>query len=279
MGDQSDWRDAPPRPVFAGLKHIDDCGDWYAVYEVAPDTYALCEPRHEQEVISFLLTGATRALLVDTGMGVTPIRPVVERLTHLPVSVLNTHSHFDHIGGNWEFEEILGFDTPLARSRQEGGFQRTWAEQLQPGYVRGALPAGVDPATHSTRLFRYTGFVKEGDRIDLGARTLEIFHAPGHSSDSIAILDRGRRLLLTADTFYEGPIFLMLPDSGLPDLAATARKLAALTPHVNWLLPSHNAPRASPAFLPALSAAAESLLARGARPGERARFDGFSLWL
>jgi glyoxylase-like metal-dependent hydrolase (beta-lactamase superfamily II) len=57
-------------------------------------------------------------LLVDTGMGFVPIRPIVERLTSLPVHVINTHSHLDHTGGKHEFASIAAFDTLLARRRQ-----------------------------------------------------------------------------------------------------------------------------------------------------------------
>jgi len=39
-------------------------------------------------------------LIVDTGIGLVPIRPLVERRTTLPVDVVNSHTHHDHVGGN-----------------------------------------------------------------------------------------------------------------------------------------------------------------------------------
>jgi glyoxylase-like metal-dependent hydrolase (beta-lactamase superfamily II) len=292
------WRSAPPHPVFAALQRIDVRSNWYEVYCVAPATYAICEPKQFEEVFAFVLLGDDRALLVDTGMGLEPIQPIVRQLTQLPVTVLNTHTHFDHIGGNWEFERVLCFDTPQARAQQAGGERELWAEQLQPKYLRGALPADVNPATHVTCPFAFSGFVRDGDVLALGGRAVEVIHAPGHSSDSIALFDRGHRLLLTADTFYEGPIYLNMRDSSLPDFAHTAHRLAALAPDVDWLLPSHNAPRSSPAFLAALAAAAEQAQREtqtGANPVNPTRnqypdtmaegafrevaFDGFALWV
>ncbi|WP_396223840.1 hypothetical protein [Gemmatimonas sp.] len=40
-----------------------------------------------------------------------PLRPVVERLTSRPVRVLNSHTHYDHVGGNTECREVLARDT------------------------------------------------------------------------------------------------------------------------------------------------------------------------
>ncbi len=292
------WHNAPPHPVFATLRRIDLRSSWYEVYQVAHETYAICEPKQFEEVFAFLLLGGERALLVDTGMGLEPILPIVRQLTLLPITVLNTHTHFDHIGGNWEFEHVLGFDTPQARAQQAGGERGQWAEQLQPQYLRGALPAGVDPATHVTRPFAFRGFVHDGSELALGGRAIEVLHAPGHSPDSIALFDRSNRLLLTADTFYEGPIYLNMRNSSLSDFARTTQRLAALAPNVDWLLPSHNAPRSSPAFLASLAAAAEQALqqtrgsanavdpARNRYPDTMAgsafrevAFDGFALWI
>ena len=72
---------------------------WFAVYRLPGEVYALYEPHHFQDVISYLILGKERALLLDTGMGIGNIRAVAERLTKLPITVVNSHSHFDHVGG------------------------------------------------------------------------------------------------------------------------------------------------------------------------------------
>lgn len=76
---------------------------WFRTREVYPQVWLVAEPSH---VNSWLVAGDDRAVLLDTGLGIAPIRPIVGQLTKLPVSVLNTHAHFDHIGGNHEFEDI-----------------------------------------------------------------------------------------------------------------------------------------------------------------------------
>jgi glyoxylase-like metal-dependent hydrolase (beta-lactamase superfamily II) len=94
--------------------------DWFVVYRVSEGVFALVEPYQFQEAISYLIVGRERALMFDTGIGLVPIRPVVEQLTRLPVEVLNSHTHFDHVGGNAEFDRILALDTPYTRANMRG---------------------------------------------------------------------------------------------------------------------------------------------------------------
>src|SRR5688572_30741691 len=79
---------------------------WFEVWEIEPGVFAIEEPFHKERVKSYLVVGSGRAVLIDTGMGVGDISNVARSLTKLPVSVINSHAHWDHIGGNWRFSEI-----------------------------------------------------------------------------------------------------------------------------------------------------------------------------
>ena len=43
---------------------------------------------------------------IDTGLGVSNIRKIVDSLTKLPVMTVTTHVHWDHIGGHKYFDNI-----------------------------------------------------------------------------------------------------------------------------------------------------------------------------
>ena len=66
---------------------------------------------------------------------------VVEGLTSLPVSVLNSHTHDDHVGDNWRFSDIYGMDTDFTRTNSKGSREDAQAE-IAPGEVCGTLPPG-----------------------------------------------------------------------------------------------------------------------------------------
>src|SRR4051812_34677861 len=63
------WCAKLPRPQYAKLERVPVASDWFEVYRVDPNVYAIYEPRQWQEVISYLVVGRDRALLFDTGMG------------------------------------------------------------------------------------------------------------------------------------------------------------------------------------------------------------------
>ena len=100
----SDWCRALPRPEYKSLERVPVSDPWFEVYRPATDVFAIYEPQQAEEVISYLIIGKKRALLFDTGMGISDIKKVTAELTKLPIVVLNSHTHDDHVGGNWQFE-------------------------------------------------------------------------------------------------------------------------------------------------------------------------------
>ena len=278
-----EWCKQLPRPAYASLDRVQVASGWFEVYRIRPGIFAIYEPLQEEEVISYLILGEKRALLFDTGLGVGDIRAIVQELTQLPVTVLNSHTHFDHVGGNADFDDVIAMDTEFTR-RNALGDPRGADNVFPPGALCGLLPGGVDPATWVLRPFKITGTVHDGDRVDLGGRTLRVVTTPGHTPDSLCLFDEANGLLFTGDTFYLGPIYLFAPETSLPDYFASVERLAAMQAKVKLLLPAHNVPVANPDNLAKLKQATETLKAGGVKPrgtpmGWDYSFDGFSLLL
>ncbi len=245
---QPEWCKGLPRPAYSKLERVPTTDRWFEVYRIRPDVFAIYEPHQLEEVISYLIVGADRALLFDTGMGISNIQAVVAGLTKLPVSVLNSHTHNDHVGDNWRFSDVYGMDTEFTRNNTRGSKEDAQAE-LAPDEICGSLPAGFDAKAYATKPFHITHWVHDGDQIDLGGRVLKVIGTPGHTPDSIALLDEKNGLLFTGDTFYAGPIYLYRPETDLDAYLASVKKLAALAPHLQLLLPAHNVPVASPSMM------------------------------
>jgi glyoxylase-like metal-dependent hydrolase (beta-lactamase superfamily II) len=249
--EKPDWCKPLPRPEYAQLKRLLPDDLWFEVYKVAPGTFAIYEPHQSEETISYLIVGQKQALLFDTGMGIANIHKIVSRLTSLPIVVLNSHTHDDHVGGNWQFNSIFGMDTAFTRENAKGSTADAQAE-IAPGEICGSPPKGFDPKTYRTKPWHVSFFIHDGFRIKLGGRTVEVIATPGHTPDAIALLDRDNKLLFTGDTYYPAPIWLYRPETDLAAYEKSIERLAALAPDANTVLGAHNIPVASPTVLPAL---------------------------
>ena len=255
-----DWCKELPRPEYRALQRIPISDPWFEVYKVAPGTFAIYEPHQAEETISYLIIGTKQAVLFDTGMGISSIRKVTTQLTSRPVVVLNSHTHNDHVGGNWEFTFVYGMDTDFTRKNARGSREDAQAE-IAPGQICGDLPKGFNPPTYATKPWRISHFVHDGFKISLGQRTVEIIATPGHTPDAIALIDRANGLLFTGDTYYPAPIWLYRPETDMDAYVASAKRLAALAPQVKMVLGAHNIPVADPAVLPKLVDAIQAVRA------------------
>ncbi len=252
------WCRSLPHPEYKTLERVSIPDPWFEVYKVAPDVFAIYEPHQAEETISYLILGARRALLFDTGMGISDLKKVTDQLTRLPIVVLNSHTHNDHVGDNWEFHTVYGMDTAFTRRNALGSRADAQAE-LAPGQICGSLPEGFNPATYVTRPWKISAYLHDGSPIPLGGRTLRVIAVPGHTPDAIALLDRDHGLLFTGDTYYPATIWLYRPETDLRAYDASIRRLAALAPQVKLVLGAHNVPVAPPSVLPRLLAAFEQV--------------------
>lgn len=233
--------------------------EWFDVRELEPHVWLVGEPGH---VNSFLVEGEDLAVLVDTGLGVANIRTVVERLSGKPVLVVNSHHHFDHSGGNLLFEDVAihrSGEPLLTREPPEGlaaGYMG-YVERLLDAWrdykyaddlyfhlltretLLRPLPDGFDPQSYVIRPSTPTRLLDEGDVLDLGGRSLRVLHTPGHSPDSICLLDEANGLLFGGDTVNTGPIYAHLGGSDVDAFARSASRLAELSSSVRRVLVCH----------------------------------------
>jgi glyoxylase-like metal-dependent hydrolase (beta-lactamase superfamily II) len=222
--------------------------DWFQVAELEPGVHVVAEPGH---VSSWLVRGSERSMLLDTGLGLVSVREAITPAAKGDVVVVNSHSHFDHVGGNAEFGERLihelgerlvaepvprelleayalicdgleaRFQTLLARDRGDGWFLVGPDEIVRPW-----PPAGVDLDAWRIEPPPPTGLLRDGDVVDLGGRSLRVLHTPGHAPDHICLLDEGSGILFAQDQAYYGPHLLYFDDSDVAAFASSARRLA-----------------------------------------------------
>lgn len=250
------WWDVHPRPVYETLEKVGTYQNWFDVYRLTEGTYAIYEPNQFEEAISYLVLGQNKAALIDTGTGIGDIKAVVEILTDLPVIVILTHEHYDHVAGAWRFEEVFHYNNAEAlkvlRSGRSNDSLRKYAEG---DYLWKPLPEGFDKDTWTIPSIVPTTLVEDGDIIDLGGRELEVIYTPGHSPGHMCLLDKTQRLLFTGDHFFPGPLYAHAPDVDLEDYVNSNKKLEARLHEFDYLCAGHNDPWVKSEVIPRVSEA------------------------
>lgn len=152
------------------------------------------------------VAGRDRDLLVDAGMGIAPLMPVLRSLSERPILGVATHSHFDHVGALHEFSERACH--PLeADILRRPTVANTLADMFVSPEGIAALPyAGYDIARYHIEPAPPTLLLAEGDTIDLGDRAFQVLHLPGHSPGSIALLECATGILIAGDVLYDGQL-------------------------------------------------------------------------
>lgn len=221
---------------------------WFEIHEVAPRVYAICEPGHLEEVISYLVEGEERAILFDTGMGIANIREEVMALTERPITVVNSHSYWDHVGDNYRFP-LIAIHYSEAHLLKEGVSSEELRWEMRGEMFIRPPPVGFEPSQHEISPSRASLLLDEGSLLDLGRRTLTVLHTPGHSPGSISLFDEEEGLLFSGDTAYAGPLYAQLPESDFDLYRQSVERLARLVPQLSLLLPGHNVTPLDPAIL------------------------------
>jgi glyoxylase-like metal-dependent hydrolase (beta-lactamase superfamily II) len=220
---------------------------WFERRKVDPDITILWEP-HVDPLIRcniWHVRGRRCDLLIDTGLGISSLRNAARDLFEHSLQVVATHSHYDHIGGHHEFGECLAhrLEADFIRNADEQEFyglrkediSKPWADAIEGfGYpLPETLVTAIPEKGYDIRQYRLLGVtnvstVDEGDRIDVGDRTFEVLHLPGHSPGSIGLWDEGDGILFSGDAVYDGPLLGDLPESNKADYVATLERLLDL---------------------------------------------------
>lgn len=205
-------------------------GSWYEIQRIGPGLSRILETHVASwmRCNMWLIHGRDRNLLVDSGMGLRPLKSEVAALGEKPVAAVCTHCHFDHIGCAHEFETRLGH-----RSEEQDyaapDIMRSCASNWIGADLLTALPyEGYELRNFSLKPAPLTGYLDEGDVLDTGDRVFTVFHLPGHSPGSIALYERATRTLFSGDVIYDGMLIDNAWHSDAEVYEASLRRLMEL---------------------------------------------------
>ena len=219
---------------------------WFERRKVSDDITLVWEP-HVHPLLRcniWHVRGRDRDLLIDTGLGVTPLRPAIADLIDKPLTTVATHIHYDHVGGLHEFDERIMHVEEAARMVDYQEFCPLLVSALPQDIIddlaaigypieSDALLTAVPQPGYDLEAFGIistapTRQVVQGDTVDLGNRHFEVMHLPGHSPGSIGLWEATSGTLFSGDAVYDGPLIDQLPDSDIAAYIETMQRLREL---------------------------------------------------
>jgi len=198
--------------------------NWYEVIKqkeylfVIREKLDIIEPRFLTKYINmFLLLGHHFALLIDTGSGLFPLKPVIDKLIgDRKLMVVNTHSHFDHRGSNSEFEKIYIHENEVYEISNpfDISFLKESPNKVVKLYQEKKF---ILPVANKVQP------LKDGAEFNLNGIRIKIIHTPGHSNGSICLItNKGE--LFTGDTAHYGSMYLPIKEE-FPIILKSLHKL------------------------------------------------------
>ena len=211
--------------------------DWFSVEKIDDNTFVISEYKHWEETHCYLLLGAKLAILIDTGLGVANIKSVVENITSLPILVITTHVHWDHIGGHKYFKD-------MAVHENEGEWlSEKFPIPLQMVKKNLALkpcdfPDDFEIENYNVFQGHPTFIMHDGDIIHFGNRKLKVIHTPGHSPGHCCFYEEEKGYLFSGDLIYKGCLDAFYPTTDPFAFMQSVNKIKNLV--VKKILPAHH---------------------------------------
>lgn len=258
----------------------------YITQPIAPGAFAFTDLFGNH---AYLIVGDTCALLLDACVGLPGLPQVVRGLTELPVRVIVSHGHYDHMGEAGIFDAVYlhEADKRLARLQQWGpvkkrilsGYFASHHDQLVTFYEDNQDEIGqpVDDfirmlldQTAKVPAIRHFRSLQDGQVLPLGGKSLQVIHTPGHTRGSVCLWDRQDRILYGGDTAVGETIDLTTPGScGLTALAESLRRLLQGTQGCTAIYGGHHRIPAAPIILSDYQTLAQNALQNEATIKER----------
>lgn len=161
----------------------------------------LCFPMTPFVTNCYVVRDGGEALVIDPGEVTPELLDAIEGYT--VKTVVNTHCHCDHCGGNAEILEKTGAE--LVCHEDELGWLRALPQQGQ------MFGVPFDPSPDPNR------FIKEGDTVRVGNLSFGVREAPGHSPGHVVLVGDGA--VIGGDVLFQGSIGRTdLPGGSYPQL-------------------------------------------------------------
>ncbi|WP_346937557.1 MBL fold metallo-hydrolase [Clostridium sp.] len=211
--------------------------DWFTVELLDDTTYCISEYKHWEETHCYLLIANDKCVLIDTGLGVANIKNIIDKITDLPVEVISTHIHWDHIGGHKYFSKYG------VHEKEKDWIIKKFPIPLQ--VVKDNLrkypcdfPCDFNIDNYEIFQGKPSFLLSDGEKIQIGEREITVIHTPGHSPGHMCFYEKKRGYLFSGDLIYKGTLDIFYPTTNPTDFMQSVQKISTLD--IKRIFPGHH---------------------------------------
>ena len=135
----------------------------------------------------FVIVGDKKAVTIDCGTGVGDYWQVIQTITKLPIELIITHGHVDHIGGRGQFDKMYISSSDQILIKDVSAFYRKMYVLLMKAMGFKVLK-NKNIVINEVLCEPAVNYLQEGDIIDLGGKTIEVLQTPGHTKGSLSLV-------------------------------------------------------------------------------------------
>lgn len=191
-----------------------------------------------------LLVGKKKAALIDSGCGMKELKAVVESLTKLPVIVLTTHVHLDHIGGHNLFKknDIYVSDFEMKEWKKTSSAESFCRDRLD--FLHTAVEGQIELYKEmENQLVKECDFawkpLKDGMIFELGEKRLEACKIPGHTVESYAFVERESGNAFVGDSVNPTPWIFPETGTSVEEYGKAVKNFAEKFPEIRHIYSGH----------------------------------------
>ena len=134
-----------------------------------------------------------KAAIIDPGGEVPRLLEALKAYKLTLEKIWITHGHLDHAGGAAALQEATG--CPIEGPHPDDAF---WIDEITTSGAKWGMP--------EARSFTPDRWLKEGDKVTVGALDFDILECPGHTPGSVVLFNNAHRFCFMGDVLFQGSV-------------------------------------------------------------------------
>lgn len=182
--------------------------EYFTTFKINNHIYQI---KDAMNVLSTLIIGKEKAMVIDTGYGIYNLKAYIEKITSLPLIVVDSHGHMDHTGGNYLFDKVYINKKDYDLCKKHNSYDWRLNNLLTAQKLK-LIDTTYDMDYYLKQREGNLVFFNDNQLFDLGGLQVKVINMEGHTTGSVGFLIIEDKILVSSDASCPF-IWIFLPES------------------------------------------------------------------